>query len=147
MDFGNYETVAILGHGRFGDVLLVEDKSTGARLALKSIPRSLQHEDQRLLPEASILASLNHPCVIGIVGYSLPSSECEEVRMALEFASNGSIADALARCKKGDIPSFWTHENISCVIVGLVLGMKYLQSRDVIHRDLKPANLLLDKKC
>jgi serine/threonine protein kinase len=65
-------------------------------------------------------------------------------RIATEYARNGSLEDALRRVKNGDIPSFWTHTNISIMIVGLVLGMRYLHGRGIIHRDLKPANLLLD---
>jgi serine/threonine protein kinase len=64
----------------------------------------------------------------------------------MEYASNGSLEDVLCRIKKGDPPRFWTHETISCVIVGVVLGMKYLHSKDIIHRDLKPGNILLDDK-
>jgi serine/threonine protein kinase len=63
----------------------------------------------------------------------------------MEFASNGSLEDVLSRIKKGDTPIFWTHETISCIIVGLVLGMNYLHSKDIIHRDLKPGNILLDE--
>jgi serine/threonine protein kinase len=48
--------------------------------------------------------------------------------------------------KKGNTPKFWTHENISKIIVGIVLGMRHLHSKDIIHRDLKPGNLLLDEQ-
>jgi serine/threonine protein kinase len=32
------------------------------------------------------------------------------------------------------------------MIIGFVLGMKYVHSRNIIHRDLKPGNLLIDDK-
>jgi serine/threonine protein kinase len=64
----------------------------------------------------------------------------------MEYACNGSLADALKKVKEGNPPEFWTHENISKIIVGIVLGMKHLHSKDFIHRDLKPGNLLLDEE-
>jgi serine/threonine protein kinase len=146
IDLNAYEKVKDLGRGSFGTVRLVRDKSNGAKLAVKYLQGGPEFDCGRLFREVGILASLNHPCIIKIVGWSLPNSECKKARIATEFASNGSLEDAFVRIRKGDIPSFWTHENLSCIIIGLVLGMKYLHSRDVIHRDLKPANLLLDEK-
>jgi serine/threonine protein kinase len=34
---------------------------------------------------------------------------------------------------------------VAKIIIGFLLGLRYLHSKDVIHRDLKPANLLLDQ--
>jgi serine/threonine protein kinase len=59
---------------------------------------------------------------------------------------NGSIADALAAVKRNERPSFWTETNISVILVGLVFGLKYIHSKEVIHRDIKPSNLLIDDK-
>jgi tRNA A-37 threonylcarbamoyl transferase component Bud32 len=146
INLNNYQRVKTLGRGKFGIVRLVENKSNGERLAVKYIEGGPEFDCDRLFREVGILSSLNHPCIIRFVGWSLPNSECEEARIALEFASNGSIEDVLSRIKKGDTPAFWTHENISCMIIGLVVGMQYLHSHNIIHRDLKPANLLIDEK-
>jgi serine/threonine protein kinase len=60
---------------------------------------------------------------------------------------NGSVEDVLELCKIGRTPAFWTEENIEKIIVGVLHGMKYMHSKNMIHRDLKPSNLFLDDKC
>jgi serine/threonine protein kinase len=145
MDLSDYKKVKSLGRGRFGTVRLLENKSNGKQFAVKYIEGGPEFDYNRLMKEVTIHAELTHPCIIKIVGLSLPSrSLCKKVRIVMEYASNGSVEDALIDVKRGDIPEFWTHSNVSCIIVGIVLGMKYLHSKDIIHRDLKPGNLLLD---
>jgi serine/threonine protein kinase len=114
----------------FGVVRLVENKLNGSQLAVKYVEGGTKFDSDILFREVVILASLNHPCIIKILGLSLPSSECEEARVVTMFASNGSLEDALVSVKNVDVPSFWTHENISCMIIGLVHFMKYLHSRN-----------------
>jgi serine/threonine protein kinase len=98
-----------------------------------------------LFQEISILTELTHPCVAKIVGFAFPDAKGEKTRIVTEFMSNGSVEDAFACITKRNIPEFWTHKNVSCMIVGLVLGMKYLHSKNIIHSNLKPSNLLIDK--
>jgi CD48 antigen len=134
-----------LGRGHFGAVWLMENEANEA-LAVKYIEIGPKFDSARLLREVGVLTLLNHPCIVRIVGWSLPNEECRQARIATEFMSNGSVEEALARVKRGDIPVFWNHTNIAKMIIGLLLGMKYLHSRNIIHRDLKPGNLLIDDK-
>jgi serine/threonine-protein kinase CTR1 len=120
--------------------LSLTDQKTDAKLAVKRV-----YEGERFFREVNIFASLRHPCLIPFVGWSKKEEEKRKLLIGMKYASNGSIEDALNLARRGDPPEFWTHENISCMIVGIVLGMIYLHSQDIIHRDLKPANLLIDE--
>jgi serine/threonine protein kinase len=145
-DIVDYERVKDLGKGRFGIVRLVEHKVNGKKFAVKYIEVGPDFDSTRLFREVGILASLKHPFIINIVGWCLPNDECKKARIIMEYACNGSLSDVLNEVKKGNVPKFWTHENISKIIVGIVLGMKHLHSKDIIHRDLKPGNLLIDEQ-
>jgi hypothetical protein len=143
MDLESFKNVRELGCGRFGVVWLSENEKKDV-LAVKYIEVGRKFDSARLLREVSVLTLLNHPCIVRIVGWSLPNEECRKARIATEFMSNGSVEEALERVKKGEIPAFWNHTNITKMIIGILLGMKYLHSRNIIHRDLKPGNLLID---
>jgi serine/threonine protein kinase len=145
-DMSDYKIVKNIGEGKFGIVRLVEHKVNGKQLAVKYIEGGPDFDCPQLFREVAILASLRHPCIIDIVGLCLPNDECKEVRIVMEYACNGSLASALKEVNKGNPPEFWTHENISKIIVGIVLGMRYLHSKGIIYRDLKPGNLLLDEQ-
>jgi tRNA A-37 threonylcarbamoyl transferase component Bud32 len=147
LDLSCYKKVKVLGQGHFGTVQLVENVTRRERFAVKEISVSPPFDQSRLFREIEILASLNHPCIINIMGYSLPSKDHQFACIATEFAANGSLEDILERIRAGNAPGFWTHENISCILIGLVLGMRYVHSQDIIHRDLKPGNLLIDERC
>jgi serine/threonine protein kinase len=146
MDLTDFEEVKKLGTGGYGVVRLVENRQTGDQWAVKYVGRDGDEFDSsKLMREVSILFSLRHPCIIKTIGWS-PATELTGMRIVTEYASQGSLEDALVRWRKGEPPSFWTHTNVSIMIAGLVLGMKYVHARNVKHRDLKPGNLLLNEQ-
>ncbi len=61
---GGYRILHELGRGGMGVVFEAEEETTGRRVALKLLPRSLHRTDetvQRFLREGQIAASLSHP--------------------------------------------------------------------------------------
>jgi serine/threonine protein kinase len=61
----------------------------------------------------------------------------------MEYANCGSLERALKEAASKSRPSFWNPTGICIIICGIVLGMRYIHSRDMIHHNLKPSNILL----
>jgi serine/threonine protein kinase len=145
INLDNLNKVKELGTGRFGTVWKVEDGKTKKTLAVKYIRVGVGFDAVKLLREVEILSLLNHPCIVGLIGWSLPNDKCRKARIAMEYLCNGSLESALMEVNEGRPPSFWTHENVTLMIIGILLGMRYVHSKDIVHRDLKPGNILLDE--
>jgi serine/threonine protein kinase len=91
------------------------------------------------MKEVEMLMKLRHPCILKIVGYSLPRGTVP-AQIGTEFAKNRSLRDLLRNLAKPD------DTGIAIIICGIVLGMKFIHSRGIIHRDLKPENILIDEE-
>ena len=93
--------------------------------------------------EISSLVSLDHPCVVKFAGYTLPCSLTNHRFLIFtEYVSGGSLSHVI------EDPSRFVWFNSTgrtIVVVGIVLGMRYVHSRGFLHRDLKPSNVLLDE--
>jgi serine/threonine protein kinase len=144
MDFASLKRVRELGRGGFGVVDLMEDENE-KRIAVKCFQVDGGIDSQRIVGEIEALVILKHPSILEIIGWCLPTGDCQQARLATEFMSNGSVEDALKLCRSGNPPDFWTHENIAKIIVGVLHGMKYMHSQSIIHRGVRPSNLFLDE--
>jgi serine/threonine protein kinase len=147
-DFSRMNTIRPLGRGTSGSVTLVEDPSTGQLIALKTFNLQeggdLEVSDV-FFREIDSLVHLTHPCVVPIVGYFLARRDSPP-QIATRFAENGSLRDALDKRRRGSLPTFLDATGIAIIVTGIVLGMRFVHSRNAIHRDLKPANILIDKQ-
>jgi TPR repeat protein len=143
--FDHMIKIRVLGKGQFGVVKLVEDPATKARIAVKYINNASEVDrDQgaKFVKEVEMLVRLQHPCVLPIIGYSLPTPKAQ-AQVGMEFAVNGSLRSVLSQVPR---PSFMDGTGIAIIIYGVAYGMEFLHSKGVVHRDLKPENILLDER-
>jgi hypothetical protein len=145
MDFSRFETERRLGCGGFGFVELMKDKESKECIAVKNIYSGGDFDRYGVGSEVNTLLSLDHRCVLRILGWSPPGNGCEKMRIATEYMSNGSLEDVLSLVKQGRGPEWWTDQAISVVIFDIIAGLQYIHSRKIIHRDIKPANIFLDE--
>jgi serine/threonine protein kinase len=144
MDFDQYTVVRDLGRGSFGAVRLLRDNETGREVAVKVISASLDFDTEGFMRELQCQA-LVHPCLLGLVGFSLPTVGLDSsAKIAMEFMPGGNLQEVMASVAEKHPPAFWTPTGIAKLCVGIALGLQFLHAKGIVHRDLKPGNILLD---
>jgi serine/threonine protein kinase len=124
--FRELREVRLIGKGAFGVVKLLEDASTHGQIAVKFFDSETPQASNRLsafFREIDALDLLTHPCVLRIVGYCLETQKFPS-QIGTEFAVGGSLQEALPTLNG---------TGKAIVIVGIVIGMKFIHSRGVIH--------------
>jgi eukaryotic-like serine/threonine-protein kinase len=131
---GSYRILTMLGSGGMGEVYRARDLKLGRDVAIKVLPSSFASEPDRvdrLLREARLLATLNHPNIAAI--YSL--EEFEGVRaLVLELVDGPTLADRVAA---GPLPL-----REALLVAGrLAEALLAAHQKGILHRDFKPANI------
>jgi serine/threonine protein kinase len=98
---------------------------------------------QRIHRGAFIQRSLSHPLLIGFHKF-IPQSDSEKTTIITEFAGNGTLADHLPITAEREKSGLSGTNRIMQIIVGVVLGMRYLHSLGIIHRNLNPDTILIN---
>lgn len=138
--FSDFEIGQPLGKGKFGQVYLAREKSSGYIVALKVMLKAdlqANNAETQLRREIEIQSRLRHSNILRLYGYFHDS---KYVYLILEYAPNGEIYKILR--SKGS----FDEQKAAQYIFQLANALKYLHSRQVIHRDIKPENLLLGLK-
>jgi serine/threonine protein kinase len=134
----------MIGVGGFSSVVLFTDPLTKRKYAIKRIPSQF-YRAETFLREAAILTKLNHPCVLRIHEWRQPKPATGEMgEIWTEFAENNSLSAVLENAAGGSAPEFWNPTGKAIIICGIVLGMRYVHSQNIIHRDITPSNILIN---
>ncbi|KAJ1454570.1 kinase-like domain-containing protein [Pelagophyceae sp. CCMP2097] len=132
--------VRTLGQGAFGRVVLVRHKVTGLHYALKQQSTAAIVEnalEEHVTMERDILAQLDHPFIIKLVG---SYQTTKYVFFVLELLIGGELFTHLRKLRTLPEPAMRFY------VAGVVLGFEHMHAKKVAYRDLKPENLVLDAK-
>ena len=130
-----YEIIETLGEGGMGTVYLAHDRELDRDVALKVLrtPAPSAEDRERILREARILASLEHPGIVPVhdVG-ALPDGRLFYVMKCVR----GKRFDEFARGQRA-------RAELLRAFLQVCDAVAFAHAAGVIHRDLKPQNIML----
>ncbi|HUT36866.1 MAG TPA: protein kinase [Planctomycetota bacterium] len=135
---GGCRIEGVLGRGGMATVYKATQISLERPVALKVLPTRFASNPQfveRFNREASALALLAHPNIVGILDKGV---EGETYYFVMEYVEGKSLRDRLLR--EGKLSAQETRQ----LVQGVCAGLAYAHENGVVHRDLKPGNILLD---
>ena len=132
---GRYRVGQKLGGGGMGHVFAAEQLPLGRRVALKLL-RSCRHASsdavRRLIREAKLLSTIEHPAVVRVLDAGC--AESGEPFLVLEYLDGMTLKQVLNRF--GALPWRWAVRAMRQVLAALAA----VHERGLIHRDVKPSN-------
>ena len=134
----------ILGKGSFSTVYLVRRKEDKKIYALKSVilEKLNKKEQQNSVNEVRILASVNHPNVIGYKEAFWDDVQ-NTLNIVMEYADDGDLQTKITKMRKEG--GMFQEDLIWSYSIQMIEGLKALHDKKIMHRDLKSANIFLVK--
>ncbi|EGV63966.1 Serine/threonine-protein kinase [Yamadazyma tenuis] len=157
---GNYQLGKEIGKGSFATVYKCINLKTNQAVAIKSVVRS-KLKSKKLLEnleiEISILKSMKHPHIVGLLDYEQSSSH---FHLVMDYCSMGDLSYFIRKRNQlikthpvissllDRYPSPEGSHGLNQVLVihflkQLSSALSFLRDKSLVHRDIKPQNLLL----
>ena len=133
---GHYTIISRLGAGGMGEVYLGADTRLDRKVAIKILPPETGDDEDaqhRLLREARIVASIDHPnvCTIYEIG-----REGDRSYIVMQYVEGITLLD---RMRSGPIALAETLEIASQITAALAEA----DQRGIVHSDIKPGNIMI----
>eukprot|EP00005_Dracoamoeba_jomungandri_P009690 CAMPEP_0174269130 /NCGR_PEP_ID=MMETSP0439-20130205/39987_1 /TAXON_ID=0 /ORGANISM="Stereomyxa ramosa, Strain Chinc5" /LENGTH=436 /DNA_ID=CAMNT_0015357733 /DNA_START=653 /DNA_END=1963 /DNA_ORIENTATION=- len=130
-----FNRMHLLGKGGFGRVYNCVRISDNKEVAIKKMPCKAEKERKLSIMETTFLKNYDHE---NIVKYytCYEHKAMGEIWVIMELLKGGTLGEVARHC-----PLHETH--IAYIAKGLLSGIEYLHSIEMVHRDLKSANVML----
>jgi hypothetical protein len=128
-----YVVEELIGSGGSGEVWRGRDLTSGDRVALKRLRGPGPASIERLRREATLLATVAGPHVVGLRGLLV---EDDHAVLVMDLATGGSLAGVLATRGRLSAPEVVT------ILAPIASAVAAAHARDLVHGDLTPANIL-----
>ncbi|KAL7150847.1 hypothetical protein ABFS83_05G141400 [Erythranthe nasuta] len=135
----DFELLAIIGRGAFGEVRLCREKKSGHIYAMKKLKKSemlSRGQVEHVRAERNLLAEVACHCIVKLY-YSF--QDTEYLYLIMEYLPGGDMMTLLMR------EDTLSEKMAKFYIAQSVLAIESIHKHNYIHRDIKPDNLLLDK--
>ena len=134
-----------IGEGSFSEVYRVKRKGDNTVYAMKKVKmgKLSAKEKENALNEVRILASVNHPNVIGYKeAFFEDQTNC--LCLVMEHADGGDLLMLINNHKKSN--TSFTEKQVWHFFIQIIRGLKALHDLRICHRDIKCANVFLTKE-
>ena len=137
VNINDFQVKRVIGRGKFGEVKLVKEKSSGAVYALKVMKKTGESSSAFFSDERDIMARNSSPWLTKL-DYAFQDGTY--LYLAMEFHCGGDLLGLMER-----MDNHLDEDHVRFYIAEVALGIHDLHKMGFVHRDIKPENILIDR--